>query len=1317
MSDTDDYGDFDDELLEVATQVERAASAFLPSPRPQKRRRLAGHVSDHDNESDSDIPIIRKPVQKVRRQSRVVAESEEGEDAFDPAPLATSIHVRVKNKPQKEAKNRSDREKTPNKAPRAPKTTPRRRKGSATQSSTELDLAQSTSATSISSAGKRKRARKPKGKENAPDAESPTKKAPKKPKHRIHIPVKAINLDDIYATQLPDSDSSPETLRGPVWQKSRNPTPTSAGVGELLAGKPSSATSIAGQMPGNVRGHTAQLQMAAPESIATTSGKNTSAASRVSSASIGGVESPKLPVNTAQTAAFDAALELADIASDAFDSSSSPQKQDDIIFLSSQVSPARRLPAPQTGFRQTTLFGTVGDKEPFPASQVKKRYNFTASQKPEPPTHHKLDREAMKTWVYPTNLGTIRDYQFNIVARGLFNNLLVALPTGLGKTFIAATIMLNWFRWTTDAQIVFVAPTKPLVSQQVEACFGIAGIPRSQTTMLTGGISPGLRAEEWLTKRVFFMTPQTIMNDLKTGICDPKKIVLLVVDEAHRATGAYAYVEVVTFIRRFNECFRVLALTATPGADVESVQKVIDGLDISRVEIRTEQSLDIRNYVHSRKIETHVFQNSDEMEMCMSLYCQAVQPVLNQLNGQNAFWITNPLEITPYGCVMARQKWMRDAGRNASFGVKGMVNSIFSILGSLSHSMELLKYHGLGPFYQGLVGFRTAADQKNSKYKKMILDSEQFKKLMARLHVWVNNDNFIGHPKLDFLQEAILEHFVNAGEGRGPEGAPPSSTRIMVFAHFRDSADEIVRVLKRNSPMIRPHVFVGQAASKNSEGMDQKTQLDVIQKFKNGVYNTLIATSIGEEGLDIGEVDLIICYDSKASPIRMLQRMGRTGRKRAGKIILLQMKGKEETDAIRAKDNYEKMQELIANGSRFAFHEERSRRILPKDIQPVVDKRHVEIPFENSQKELPEPKKGRGRAPKRPPKKFHMPDNVRTGFVQASRMGDDDAEEQVPTRRATRKVEKKYPSEEPVVLKALEEVLLNDLEMKDLERRYQTVIDDDDMPTISALNFSAHPARQRTMARTAAFRRPGRLTSSIVDMLRRMHRVDEDQVEEFKNNLDHADLGASVVSGDFVISDASKTEDRSQALRPEPPSLPAKPRGRPPKTPARPKSRPIARPQPFRISDLVEEGASSSPPPTDPRMRIPSQAETLGSDTSGSEPEQEEFDSELAAFVADDDEVLGEFSSSLPNIDSVNGSFRIPTVTKGIAKVQTRTPMFYTSQQVASSDEDEELPDLSTLVGKRKPEVIEDDDDDDNDVPVVRQRKRVRRIVDDDSDE
>jgi ATP-dependent DNA helicase MPH1 len=217
--------------------------------------------------------------------------------------------------------------------------------------------------------------------------------------------------------------------------------------------------------------------------------------------------------------------------------------------------------------------------------------------------------------------------------------------------------------------------------------------------------------------------------------------------------------------------------------------------------------------------------------------------------------------------------------------------------------------------------------------------------------------------------------------------------------------------------MIRPHIFVGQSSAKGSEGMTQKTQLDIIKKFKGGTYNTIVATSIGEEGLDIGEVDRIVCYDSSASPIRMLQRMGRTGRKRAGNITLLLMKGKEQDSYVKAKDNYEKMQEMIASGTRFAFHDDLSARILPAGIRPVPDKRIIDIPQENSQQELPEPKR-KGRAPKRPPKKFHMPDDVETGFTRASTLGDGAQKEKsskAPKKRKSDTPKKRARTPEPVL--------------------------------------------------------------------------------------------------------------------------------------------------------------------------------------------------------------------------------------------------------------------------------------------------------------
>lgn len=780
---------------------------------------------------------------------------------------------------------------------------------------------------------------------------------------------------------------------------------------------------------------------------------------------------------------------LADLPSDAFssptasaesslDGSGSPHCQMPESRSSSfQLGQDRRLAAPLANLRQTTLFGThPPETAPQTQTQSVRQHNWPLANREEPPTHHQLDREALATWVYPTNLGVIREYQYSIVARALYHNTLVALPTGLGKTFIAATVMLNWFRWTIDTQIVFVAPTKPLVSQQVKACFEIAGIPHSATTMLTGGIPPGIRADEWRSKRVFFMTPQTIVNDLKTGICDPKRIVLLVVDEAHRATGGYAYVEVVKFLHRFNQSFRVLALTATPGASIEAVQEVIDGLGISRIEIRTEESIDIRQYVHSRNVETVLFENSEEMIMIMDLFSNALRPVLVKLNSMNAYWAKEPCTLTPYGCNQARIKWMNsDPGRNANMGVKAMVNTIFSVLASLAHGMELLKFHGIGPFFHKVLGFRDGDSEKGGKYRKQIIDCKDFQLMMSRIQQWINDPTFVGHPKLDYLQNIVLRHFVNAGEGFGASN--PSNTRIMIFAHYRDSAEEIARVLKRNDPMIRPHVFVGQANSKGSAGMDQKTQLEIIKKFQVGTYNTLVATSIGEEGLDIGEVDLIICYDASASPIRMLQRMGRTGRKRAGNIAVLLMKGKEEDNFIKAKDNYEKMQKEIAAGTKFNFRDDQSRRLVPKDTQPVVDKRHVEIPFENTQAGLPEPKK-RAKVPKRPPKKFHMPDGVRSGFVKASRIDDahlsnDENADHSLQQRVT---------PEPIPLP--HEVLLTAAEEKKLARDYLDVQDDASY-IVEPPRLDAFPKLQRVL-RPTKYVKHGRATTTFVTMMESM---------------------------------------------------------------------------------------------------------------------------------------------------------------------------------------------------------------------------------------
>jgi ATP-dependent DNA helicase MPH1 len=955
----------------------------------------------------------------------------------------------------------------------------------------------------------------------------------KNSKHKIHVHEGQGDFADVVVTQTQhDLDDDPTAIRGPIWKR---PAPLSvlarAQNNALLrqAHTLNSAKPLNNGIKNFLQAKSSTVLRAEPENDA-------SVAARLQEEENQRFRHGQLHTPVSRPPSFsvvDLSEDLADLPPGAFSSSASEQPA--VIEIASRTITGHNqirnagvaLRGPQTGLKQTTLNGQMATQDITASQAAKKRHAWPLKTKEEPPTHHKIDTKAMETWVYPTNLGTVRDYQFNIVARSLFHNTLVALPTGLGKTFIAATVMLNYYRWTTSAQIVFMAPTKPLIAQQMEACYGIVGIPRRDTVLMTGETAPGRRTDEWLERRVFFMTPQTVINDLKTGICDPKRLVLLVVDEAHKATGAFAYTEVVSFVRRFNPSFRVLALTATPGSTVETVQAVLDNLGIARVELRTEQSIDIRPYTHEKQTDIEVFDYSDEQGRIMELFTKALRDTVNKLKSHNAYFQGDPMQLTAFGLTMARKKWMAtDAGRKAPKPIQGMINAAFQQLSKLAHGIGLLKNHGIKPFYVNVHEYQKSVQsgQEKGKTASAIVNSESFTTMMNTVRTWTSNPDFIGHPKLEYLREVVLNHFLDAGEGRQGSDVPPSATRIMIFASYRDSTEEICRVLKRNEPMIRPHVFVGQAASNGSEGMDQKRQNAVIQDFKSGKYNTLVATSIGEEGLDIGTVDLIICYDSSSSPIRMLQRIGRTGRKRLGRVVLLLMKGKEENDYAKSQDNYLWIQKTIADTSRYTFHDEQSPRILPKDAKPTVDKRPVEIPVENSQPvDLNEKgKRGKGKT-KRPPKKFHMPDGVRTTFVRASKLNsDDDSEEGIDVNSnvpATTKARLSKststlknarpisPKPEPAPLPFMGDVLLSSIQLDDWRQKYAQTLHNDKDDTIHVPGLSNSTSQLRRLGQTKFI--PHRRAIIVQRMMLSIQAIDDDRVDRMHDILDSSLLESS----------------------------------------------------------------------------------------------------------------------------------------------------------------------------------------------------------------
>lgn len=256
------------------------------------------------------------------------------------------------------------------------------------------------------------------------------------------------------------------------------------------------------------------------------------------------------------------------------------------------------------------------------------------------------------SFLYPSNL-PFRTYQHTIIQSCLIENTLCSLPTGLGKTFIASVVMLNFYRWFKDAKIIFMAPTKPLVSQQIDACLRITGIPRHDCSVLMGGVKQADRAHEWANKRVFFATPQVVELDLDGEILDPKTVSLLVVDEAHHTSGKYSYGIVVKKLLDAHQSFRVLGLTATPASKVEGVQSVVQHLLISHLEVKGEQDPDVQQYMHNREeVKINVDLGSDINEL-LALTGQVLKPTLSMMASKGCC-ITQTLQKSH--CLASRRR-------------------------------------------------------------------------------------------------------------------------------------------------------------------------------------------------------------------------------------------------------------------------------------------------------------------------------------------------------------------------------------------------------------------------------------------------------------------------------------------------------------------------------------------------------------------------------------------------------------------------------------------------------------------------------------
>ncbi|WP_400247199.1 DEAD/DEAH box helicase [Methanobrevibacter smithii] len=521
-------------------------------------------------------------------------------------------------------------------------------------------------------------------------------------------------------------------------------------------------------------------------------------------------------------------------------------------------------------------------------------------------------------------------------------NTMIVAPTALGKTIVATLVAADRLDKVKNSKILVLAPSKPLAIQHESTFKEFLTVPCSS---ITGAVKTDERVKRWEESQIICATPQTVESDLLKGRYSLKDVSLVVFDECHHGVGSYSYVYLASRYVKESKFNLILGLTASPGSDKEKIKEVCDNLYVQNIVVKTEEDYDVRPYFNPVAIDWVRVKMSSELEKIKKHVDKALKV---RLKGLKNMGIIRTVSVNKTDILRARGRVQSAIARTVNPKKECFqAISILSAVINIQHSQELIETQGVVTFNKYVARLR----KKKTKAAKSLIQDPNFGKAIYLAREAEKHG--LEHPKLKKVTDIIKKELGQNGQTklqseRYVKDADQKSSKIMVFTQYRDSLEMIHQKLEKEG--IKSAKFFGQASRDGEKGLTQKEQKEIIKAFKIGEYDVLLSTSVAEEGIDIPAVDLVILYEPVPSEVRMIQRRGRTGRKRSGRVKVLITNGTRDEGYYWASVNKERrmkhqlidpdvLEELNSNAIERMENEKRVKVLDPtpkKEELPVV---------------------------------------------------------------------------------------------------------------------------------------------------------------------------------------------------------------------------------------------------------------------------------------------------------------------------------------------------------------------------------------------
>uniref|UniRef100_A0A8D2L252 RNA helicase n=1 Tax=Varanus komodoensis TaxID=61221 RepID=A0A8D2L252_VARKO len=553
----------------------------------------------------------------------------------------------------------------------------------------------------------------------------------------------------------------------------------------------------------------------------------------------------------------------------------------------------------------------------------------------------------------------LRDYQMEVAKPALEGkNIILCLPTGSGKTRVAVYVAKDHLdkkrNAKEDGKVIVLVNKVPLVEQHFQKEFYPHLKHSYHVTRLSGASQLKISFPEVVrSSDVIICTAKILENALENADKDEEEGVqlsvfsLIVIDECHHTHKEAVYNNIMRRylkVKRKNEKRmkegkplipqpQVLGLTASPGVGnaknaskaEEHILKICANLDAAGIMTVNEHDFQLNNQVKdpSRKFETDPFK----------------EKLINIITEIQAYCKFNPnadFGSQPYEqwAVQEEKKAAKEGNRKARVCAEHLKKYNDALL--INDTIRMADaYNHLNNFYKEEKSKKVAVNEdsedipmapKPDETDTFLIDlfyanKKELQKLATNVQYENNN--------LAKLRSTLMDEFTKTPETRG-----------IIFTKTRQSAFALCQWIKEIAKFeeigVKAHYLIGAGHSSEFKPMTQNEQREVIEKFRTGKINLLIATTVAEEGLDIPECNIVIRYGLITNETAMIQARGRA-RAEESTYVLVASSGSKAIERENVNIYREKMMHKAIKRVQNMSQEDYLHKIKSFQLQSIME--------------------------------------------------------------------------------------------------------------------------------------------------------------------------------------------------------------------------------------------------------------------------------------------------------------------------------------------------------------------------------------------